>query len=100
MIDVNVFMLMMVYILGSILLVALIVLVIKLIHTIDRLNGMIDEVNNKLVKFDKMFRIVDVVTDNLAIVSDKIVDGITAGIRKIFYKKNRGKESVQDGEEK
>lgn len=92
MIDANAFLLMLVYILCSILLVTLIVLVIKLINTVNRLNGIIDEVNIKIAKFDKMFRIVDVITDNMASVSDKMVDGISALMRKLFYKKRKGKE--------
>lgn len=92
MIDINTFLMMVICILGSILLVFSIILVVKLIHTVDRLNGMIDEVSNKMIKFDKMFRIVDIVTDNMAMISDKIVDGISNCIRKIFYRKNNGKE--------
>lgn len=87
MIDVNTFLLMLLYILGAILLVTLIVLVIKLINTVNRVNGMLDEVDKKMAKIDKALRIVDVVTDNMAMLSDKLVDGITNVIRKIFDRK-------------
>lgn len=92
MIDVNTFLLMLIYILGAILLVTLIVLVAKLINTVNRLNGIMDEVNLKITKFDKAFRIVDILTDNMALISDKLVDGVSYMIRKIFAKKNNGKE--------
>lgn len=92
MIDVNTFLTMLIYILGAVLIVTLIVLVIKMINTIDRLNGIMDEVTTKLNKFDKAFRIVDVVTDNMALVSDKLVDLLSNFIRKIFNKKNIRKE--------
>lgn len=92
MIDANAFLLMLVYILCSILLVTLIVLVIKLISTINRVNGIIDEVNLKISKLDRMFKIVDVVTDNMALVSDKLVDGLSDLIRKIFTRKTERKE--------
>ncbi len=93
MIDANAFLLMILYILGSILLVVLIVLGIKLINTINRVNGMIDELDNKLLKFDKVFRILDIATDNMALISDKVVDGMSYVIRKIFYRKGKGKDA-------
>lgn len=92
MVDVNVFLLMLVYMLCSILLVCLIILAIKLINTINRFNGILDEVDNKIAKFDRAFQLVDVVTDNMALISDKLVDGLSNLIRKIFYKKRTGKE--------
>lgn len=91
MIDVSTFLLMILCILGSILLVILIILAIKLINTVNRINGMMDELDNKLMKFDKVFRIVDIATDNMALISDKVVDGVSTVIRKIFYRKEKRK---------
>lgn len=92
MVDINTFLLMLVYLLCSVLLVCLIVLTIKLVSTINRFNGILDEVDNKIAKLDKAFNIVDVVTDNMALISDKLVDVISGLIRKIFNKKRIGKE--------
>lgn len=91
MIDVNTFFEMLMYILGSVLIVTSIVLVIKLISTVNRLNGIMDDITVKINKIDKAFQIVDVVTDNMALISDKLVDAISNIIRRIFYK-NKGKE--------
>ena len=77
MIDVNTFLLMMLYILGAILLVCLIVFVIKLISTINRVNGILDNVDNKISKLDNIFKIVDTMTDSLALFSDRLVDGLS-----------------------
>ena len=54
MIDANAFFLMLLCILGSILIVALIVLVVKLIFTVDRVNKMLDDVedSDKLLEQD------------------------------------------------
>ena len=87
MIDITSFLSIIMYILGAVLLVALIVLVIKLISTVDRLNGIMDEITIKINKFDRAFRIVDVITDNMALISDKLVDGLSNLIRKIFNKR-------------
>lgn len=92
MIDITSFLSIIMYILGAVLLVALIVLVIKLISTVDRLNGIMDEITIKINKFDRAFRIVDVITDNMALISDKLVDGLSNLIRKIFNKKRKEEE--------
>lgn len=96
MIDINTFLLMLMYILGSILLVFLIILVVKLIGAVNHVNDVMDELHTRLGKLDQMFRVVDMVTDNMAMVSDKVVDGISYLIRKIFYKKENGKEEEKN----
>ena len=92
MIDVGIFLLLLIYLLCCVLLVTLIVLVVKLINTVNRLNGVIDEVSTKIAKFDKAFRLVDILADNMALISDKLVDGLSYVIRKIFYKKDNRKD--------
>ena len=79
---------MLLYILGAILLVCLIVLVIRFISTVNRVNEILDNVDNKIAKLDKAFNIVDVITDNMALISDKLVDGVSNLIRRLFNKKS------------
>ena len=92
MVDVNSFLIMITFALCIVLLVFLIILVTKLISTVDRVNGILNEVDNKIAKIDRALRIVDVVTDNMALFSDKLVDVLSNVIRKLFYKKKNGKE--------
>ena len=91
MINASTFLFILLGILCSILLVVLIVLSVKLIYTINRINQVLDEVELKISKFDKAFSLVDIVTDNMALVSDKLVDGISYLIRKVFVRKNNRK---------
>ena len=91
MIDINSFFMILIYILGSILLVVLIVLGIKLINTVTKIDKLLDETHSKIKSLDRMFNIVDVITDSMAIISDKIVDAICYWIKKIFIKE-KGKE--------
>ena len=72
--------------------VCLIIFSIRLISTLKRVNGILDDVDNKIAKLDKAFNLIDVVTDNMALISDKIVDGVSGLIRKLFNKKKIGKE--------
>ena len=92
MVDINTFLLMLLYLLGAALIVCLIILSIKLINTITRVNNILDNVDNKMAKLDKAFNLIDVVTDNMALISDKLVDGVSNLIRKMFNKKKIGKE--------
>lgn len=92
MIDINTFLLMLLCILGSILLIVLIILGIKMINVVNRFNGVLNELDVKLNKFDKAFQVVDIFTDNLALISDKIVDLISSTIRKMLTKKKKRKE--------
>ena len=97
MIDVNTFLLMMLYILGSILLVVLIVLGVKLIITINKIDTIVDDINGKIGKLNGVFQIIDLTTDKLALVSDKLIDGLSFIIRKIFVRgKNNGKEESEN----
>ena len=97
MIDAEVFMNIMLGVLGSILLVTLIILSVKLINIADKVNKILDDVNNKVAKFDNLFNVIDMVTDNMALISDKIVDGISNLIKKVFVKNEERKEEIVDG---
>ena len=96
MIDANAFFLMLLCILGSILIVALIVLVVKLIFTVDRVNKLLDDVEGKMSKMDNLFNVAGLVTDNITVISDKVISALSILIKKIFDK-NR-KEEMIDGE--
>lgn len=86
----------MVCILSSILLVVLIILSVKLIGTVEKINSVIDEVEARLKKTDRMFGVVDAFTDSMALFSDKIVDGVTFVLRKIFTKKKGKEEDIYE----
>ena len=96
MIDIEIFSQIMLSVFGSILLIALIILVIRLIIIANKVDKMLDEVNTKVAKFDNLFNIIDVVTDNMALISDKIVDFVSNLIKKVFIKKDERKEEKVD----
>ena len=91
MVDINSFLTIVLGMLGSILLVVLIILGIKLINTITKVDKILDNVEVKLNSFDKIFNVVDVATDSMALLSDKIVEGIVLLIKKVFKKNDLGK---------
>lgn len=79
----------MMYILSSVLLVVLIVLGIKTIITMNKIENIVDNINVKVNKLNNLFNIIDVATDKLALISDKLVDSVASIISKIFNGKKR-----------
>ena len=98
MVDINTFLLMLLYILGAVLLICLIVLVIKSISTINRVNIILDNVDNKMIKLDKAFNLIDAITDNMALITDTVIDSTTRFIRKFFPKRTIRKEDENNNE--
>lgn len=77
------------YMLGSILLVVLIVLGIKLIITMNKIEVVVDDISIKVGKLNGLFSVIDATTDKLSILSDKMVDAVSVLIRKVFKRKKR-----------
>lgn len=87
------------YVLGSIFLVTLIILTIKLIMSIDRVNAILDDVEDKMKTVDEVFSVVDKITDSVSLMSDRIVDTIVGFISKIFTTKKKSKKIKEEMEE-
>lgn len=72
------------YILGSVLLVALIVLTIKLIITMNKIEKVVDNITVKVKTLDELFNVIGIVTGKFTTITDKIVDSIALLVEKIF----------------
>jgi len=79
----------MLYILSSILLVVLIILGIKMIITMNKIENVVDNITIKVNKLNGLFNVIDATTDKLSLVSDKMVDSISSLVSKIFDRKKR-----------
>ncbi|MBQ7136991.1 MAG: hypothetical protein IJO43_03355 [Bacilli bacterium] len=79
------------YILGSILLVVLIILGIKLIQTVDRANALLDDLEEKSKSLDGIFTVVDNFSNAIAVVGDRVVDGIAGMVSSFFHKRKKKK---------
>ena len=97
MIDVSLFLQLLLYILGSILLIVLIILGVKLIITMNKIENVVDDINGKVRSLNGIFTVIDATTDKLALLSDKTISFISDIIKKIFVKR---KEKVEENEEK
>ena len=83
------------YVLGAILLMMLIVLSIKMLSTLNKINDIADDINRKMKTLDGFFSLVDYTTEKITSVSDKVSNFATSIINKIICKK----ENAIEGEE-
>lgn len=86
------------YLLGSVLLVILIILGIKLIHTVDKTNEILEDAYNKTKSLNGFFEIIDSATDTLSSISDSIVGVVTTVVNKLFYRNKKKKEEEDEDE--
>jgi uncharacterized protein YoxC len=84
------------YTLGSILLVASTVLVIMLIQTVKKVNKVVDDIDDKSKKLNGVFDIVDAATDTLSVFSDKVVGLIVNTITNLFSRKSKKEENKDE----
>lgn len=74
------------YLLGSVLLVALIILTIKLIITMNKIEKVVDNITVKVHTLDELFNVIGLVTGKVTAITDKVVDNVALLIDKIFKK--------------
>lgn len=84
------------YVLGSILLVVLIILGIKLIITMNKIEDVVTDINKKVKSLDGLFSVIDMTTDKLAMLSDRVVETVTSLIKKIFRRKEEEISNEQE----
>ena len=77
------------YILLAALVVTLIILAVKVIQLVDKANGLVANLEEKVNSLNRFFAMIDNVTDAISGVSDKMVDGISGFIMRIFNRKKR-----------
>ena len=87
------------YILGSILLVVLIVLVIKLIQTVDRANIILDDLEQKSKSLNGIFTVVDNLSSAITVLGDRVVEGVTAMISGFFHKRKKKQDREMEIDE-
>ena len=87
------------YLLGSILLGILIVLGIKLINVMNKMEKVVDDINTKVSSLNGVFSIIDATTDKLALLSDRMVDSISLIIRNSFAKKKKNNKEKENNDD-
>ena len=89
-----------IYILLIIILIIGIVLAIKCLITLDKVEKVVDNVNEKVRALDGVFHIIDTSTDKIVLLTDKVVEGITSLIVNLFSTKKKEKKEPKKKEVK
>ena len=89
-----------IYILLIIILLIGIVLAIKFLITLDKVEKVVDNVNDKVRALDGLFHIIDTTTDRVVLITDKVIEGVTSLIANLFVSKKKKKDNknkIEDG---
>lgn len=84
--EANIFFSIMIYFLASILLIVMIALCVKLIHTLTKVDKVIDDITVKSSKLDNLFNVIDTTADAVNSVSNSIVGWVTTTINRLLNK--------------
>lgn len=81
-----------IYLLLIIVLVVLIVLGTESIKAMKKVNKVVDDVNNKVESLNGLFNLIDYSADILSSFSDKLIDGLSGIVSKLFHRKKKKEE--------
>ena len=84
-----------IYILLIILLIIGIILGIRSIQTLNKVDKVVDDVNDKVQSLNGFFNLIDYTTDKIVSITDKVVDGISGLIGSVF-KRRHTKEDEEE----
>ncbi len=92
---VNVFLPVLMYSLLSVLIVVLIVLGIRLLETVNRVNKLLDDVEKKMDSMNGLFNVMDFVTTKATVLTDTIASTIIGAVSNLVKKRKQKKEDVE-----
>ena len=81
-----------IYFLLIILLVVGIILGIKIIITIDKVNVVVDDLTKKIKTLGGVFNLVDAATNKVGYLTSKVIDGVMSVVNKIIGLRKRKEE--------
>lgn len=81
-----------IYFLLIVLLIIAIVIGIKLITTMNKVDKLVEDVNEKLESLNDIFNMAEYISGKMSAISETIIGVVTAAISKIFKKFNKESE--------
>lgn len=86
-----------IYLLLIVLLVVAIIIGVKLILTMNKVDDILVDIEEKSKSLNKLFEIIDFATDRVSMVSDTVINVVSKMFGKVFKKVNK-KAKVDDDE--
>ncbi len=87
-----------IYILLIIMLIIGIILGVKVIFILNRLDKVVDDINDKVQTLNGFFHIMDYATDKISLVTDKLADGVVNLFSKLLFKNKKKKKEEKNNE--
>ena len=87
------------YFLGAVLLVVIIILMTKLVATIDKVNILLDDIEEKSQSLNGLFAALEGVGNTLASANNRITGFFTGLVKKVIRKKKKNKKKVEEMDE-
>ena len=81
------------------LIILLMVFIVKLMHTVDRVNLILEDVERKSKSLNGLFQVIDGVTDTLSVFTDTVVSGVTSIVGKILPRRRKNKKEKENEED-
>ena len=78
-----------IYILLIVLLIIGIILGIRSIQTLNKVDKVVDDVNDKVQSLNGFFNLIDYTTDKIVSVTDRVVDGVSGFLGSIFRRNKK-----------
>ena len=86
------------YFLGAVLLIVVIILVTRLISTVDKVNILLDDIEDKSQSLNGLFEAINKVGDTLSAANNRVT-GFVAGIASKMFKERKKKKKSKNVEE-
>lgn len=87
------------YFLGAVLLVVVIILITKLITTVDKVNILLDDIEDKSQSLNGLFDAIGKVGDTLSAANNRVTGFIAGVASKLFKQKKKRKKDIEEDDE-
>lgn len=87
-----------IYFLLIIILIVGIILGIKFIRTLTKVEKVVDDVNEKVQSLNGFFHVIDFATDKIVSLSDKVVEGVSHLVSKLFFSRKKKSKNIEEEE--
>ena len=88
-----------IYALLIVFLIIAIIIGVKVLITLNKVNDLIDDATDKLSSLDKLFDVVNFATDRMSIVTEAVLGFVTTGLGKLFSTSKKSKKSNKEVDE-
>lgn len=88
----NVFLPIVLYIVGIITLIIIMILGIKLIGVLDKVDRVVDNIEDKVNSLNLAFSLVDKATESITSIGNTVLGAVNNAVSKVFKKKNNNEE--------